>query len=479
LDADSPLLSGLPGDLQQLIAATPVTDKQLLELTLDWADLPSVHAEVAALLRVFLITWDPLEHAPVPVARTTGWATLNIEHSDVEPDDSRGELVVYLPVWAAADEAARTGSTFASVIATVAGNAVTTVAINHLLAAVPGAGQVQVERQDLTAAPSEGLPPGTPQIRAVSPGWQDIGLGAITDIVQHAFGPVDLDRSAVELAPARSPRPGCPACAGHRFGFPGELADSRDQMCLPHRDQAQKVIRARLARANASNPDGWAALGEATIRRELPHLPNGLATKLAPAADRVPRVDQPDELAERARLVVEAANWFPARLQEFVIALGEDPELATVVPDWVVSLILDLGRAGLGEQAARVGDALTSVDPQRQAFYADAVAVALARAGMADQARARVAENLALWPDDVWVRVHAGDALAALDDLDAATAHFEAARDLASSLRDTDARFIVERRLRDALRAAGGSPPPPVQQRHQPRRHPPRRKRKR
>lgn len=478
LAVDSPLLSGLPQDLQQLLAVTPVTDKKLLELALDWVGLPSVHAEVAALLRMFLITWDPLEHAPVPVARSTGWATLNIEHSDIDANDSRGELVVYLPVWAAADEALARGGTLASVITTVAGNAVTTVAVNHLLAAVPSAVPVSLERQDLMTTAPEGQPLGTPQIRAVSPGWQEIGLGAITDIVQHAFGPVDLDRSAVELPPAPHPRTGCPACAGRRFAFPADLADSSDQMCTPHRGQAQNVIRTRLARANASNPDGWAALGQATIRRELPHLPNGLAAKLAPAAD-APMIDEPGELAERARLVVQAASWFPNRLAGFVMALGEEPDVATALPEWMLSLILTLGRAGLGEHAARVGDALAAVDPERDAFYAANVAVALADAGMADQARARVEQNLTLWPHDVWVRVHAGDALATLGDLDAATAHFQAARDLAASLRDTDARFVIERRQRDLLKAAGDSPPPPPRQRQQPRRQSPRRKRKR
>jgi hypothetical protein len=472
VDADSPLLSGLPDDLQQLIVAAPVTDKKLLELVLEWTDLPPAHARTVALLRVFLITWDPLEYVPVPVARSTSWATLNV-------DDSGAELVVYLPVWVVVDEAARHGGTIASVIATVAGNAVTTVAMNQLLAAVPGTPQVRLERQDLTATSAEGPLHGTPRIRLDSPGWQDIGLGAITDIVQHAFGPVDLDRSGVELAPTPAPSTGCPACTGRRFGFPGELAESQDQMCRPHQGQAQKVIRTRLARANASNPDGWAALGDATIRRELPHLPNGLAAKLAPARDGGPGVEQPGELAERARLVTEAAGWFPARLRDFTIALGEEPELAGVLPEWMVTLILNLGRAGLGAEATVLGDALAEVDPERRAFYDSDVAVALAEAGMADQARTRVEANLARWPDDVWVRTHAGDALAVLGDLDAATAHFEVALNLANDLHDADARSTVSRRLRETLRAAGGSPPPPAAQRRQPKRHPPRRKRRR
>jgi len=116
----------------------------------------------------------------------------------------------------------------------------------------------------------------------VSPQWEDIGLGAITDIVQHAFGPVDLDGSPVELRMADS-RPGCPACAGKRFHFPAELAEARDRMCPAYRAEAEAVITHRLGRAAASNPDGWRALGGASRRLEQPHLPNGLATKLAGA----------------------------------------------------------------------------------------------------------------------------------------------------------------------------------------------------
>ena len=68
-------------------------------------------------------------------------------------------------------------------------------------------------------------------IMAESAEWEDIGLGAITDFVQQAFGPVELDRSLVELTVTAAPRPGCPACAGSRFKFPADLADSRDRMC--------------------------------------------------------------------------------------------------------------------------------------------------------------------------------------------------------------------------------------------------------
>ncbi len=99
----------------------------------------------------------------------------------------------------------------------------------------------------------------------------------------HAFGPVDLDRSPVELSTAAQPHLGCPACAGRRLDFPADLDDARERMCPAHRKEAGAVIRTRLNRANARNPSGWAALTDASARLSLPHLPNGLATKLAGA----------------------------------------------------------------------------------------------------------------------------------------------------------------------------------------------------
>jgi hypothetical protein len=171
-------------------------------------------------------------------------------------------------------------------------------------------------------------------------------------------------------------------------------------MCTAHRREAETVINRRLARANASNADGWGALTDASLRLERPHLPNGLATKLAGADEAMYVIPEPDELAERAELVIQAAGWFAGRPDELAVALAQDPVLAGLLPDWLVNLVLDLGRAGLGAEAARVGDALAQVDPDRRAFFDADVAVALAEAGLAEQARDRIAMNLSRWPDD-------------------------------------------------------------------------------
>jgi hypothetical protein len=56
------------------------------------------------------------------------------------------------------------------------------------------------EVADHLSDPAAGSVLGAAEITALSVEREPIGLGAITDLVQHAFGPVDLDRSPVELA---------------------------------------------------------------------------------------------------------------------------------------------------------------------------------------------------------------------------------------------------------------------------------------
>ena len=75
------------------------------------------------------------------------------------------------------------------------------------------------------------------------------------------------------------------------------------------------------------------------------------------------------------------------------------------------------------------------------------IAVALARAGLADQAQAKIEENVTRWLDDCWIRIHAGDALLALGDPAGAATHYQAAVDLAEQDDDFEARSDAIRRL--------------------------------
>ena len=279
-------------------------------------------------------------------------------------------------------------------------------------------------------------------------------MGAITDLVQDAFGPVDLDRSPVELGVAPRRAPGCPACRGRRFGFPADLVDAARAMCRPHRQAASKVSDERLGRADASNPEGWSAIGRACARLSLPHLPNGLATRLAGAEGAMFVVPEPGELASRAGAVVEAAESFPGRPGDLAVALGAE-EGETWLPDWLRSLVLDLGRAGLGAEAVAVAEALARVDPVNEDDYSGDAAIALATAGDAAGARARIGANLARWPRDLWAHVAAGEALQALGDTDGAEAHFRKALDLADDLDDFEASSTVAEHLTELGRPPG------------------------
>jgi hypothetical protein len=283
------LLSGLPDDLARLVADPPVTEKKLLELGATWTGIAASQARMAEALRLFLVTWDPLERA---APRPSGFATVNGGSSDLE-------LVVYVPIWSAVELASSADGTIAAALGALAGSAVVTAAA-HEPAVLAGRYPDLVVRgaaPDLLDDRAAGASLGAAQWRLGSPGWEDIGLGAITDVVQQAYGPVDLDRSPVELSAGSEP--GCPACASQRFGFPADLAEAQEEMCSAHRGEAGRVIAARLERAEASNPDGWGALADASGRLSLPHLPGGLATELAGAEMAMYETPAPNELAVR------------------------------------------------------------------------------------------------------------------------------------------------------------------------------------
>lgn len=449
----------------RLLAAPPVTEKKLLELSLTWPGLRGGRARMAEALRTFVITWDPLE---TRVPRPDGFADVNVGSLGLE-------IAVYLPCWRLAELAAAKNQTIADVIGALTGSAVVTAA-EHAEDVLGGryTNLVAAGRApDLLANPAAGTALGVPRIQADPQCWDDIGLSAMTDIAEHAFGQVDLDRSRVELAvlPRRQPR--CPACAGQRFGFIADLGEAQESMCPAHRAEAGAVTRRRLARADRSNPAGWAALVNATIRGQLPHLPNGLATKLAGTEQAMYVQPERDELAERARLVVEAARWFPGNARDLGIALGEDPDLAPGFPDWLANLVADLGRAGLPDDAIAVGNALARVDPGAVSVIESDVAEALAHAGRADEARARTELSLTRWPDDLTVRMRAGECLAILGDLDGATAQFEAALDLADAVGDFEARADAAGELRRierrrARESGTGRPAAGGQRRRQP-----------
>lgn len=139
------------------------------------------------------------------------------------------ELVVYVPVWSVAERATEQETTAPLVLSAVAGSAVLVAAAREQV--VSEGGYPRLVRQGsvpaLLSESGAGSALGPTELRLVSSGWEPIGLGAIVDVVQDAFGPVELDRSPVELSGATGGGGDCPACRGQRFGFPAGLEWSR------------------------------------------------------------------------------------------------------------------------------------------------------------------------------------------------------------------------------------------------------------
>jgi hypothetical protein len=440
-------LAGLPPALVDVLTSTPVEDKVLVELAVGWAGLGEAEARMAEALRVFLVTWDPLEHqASRPVAAAT-----------VNPGPPGLEIVLYVPLWNVMGPVTERGASVAEVVGELAGSAVV-VAARHEEAVTNGSYPSLLASRGavplLLSEPAAGAGLGTPELSLVSEGWEPIGLGAITDVVQEALGPVELDRSPVELAVMAEAVAPCPACGGARFGFPGELGESTPTMCQAHRVDAEAVSDQRFERAQASNPDGWAAILDACRRLELAHLPNGLATRLVGAEEGLFEAREPEELAAWTWTVVEAAGWFPGRPEELAVALGGEEDMPWL-PEWLANLVYDLGHAGLGAEAVQVGDALVRVDPDNESTYAADVAYALAHAGDETGARSRVQDSLVRWPGELWVRIHAGDTLEVLGDADGAAAHLLVALEMADEDDDFEARSDIYERLARLGRAPG------------------------
>jgi SEC-C motif len=242
----------------ELLAAPPKDEYSLLEFVLDWDALDGAEAQLAAAVRLFVITRDPLDWL---TNRGSTWATANADGDTLE-----------LPVYITRDEVQRRMEASGGNLETTLGN----VGETALAAAIQCQGTIFAGAYpDLafrgTVPRLLDQPAGLASHRAPSTSmrsgcWEPIGLGVIQDLVQDAFGPVDYDRSAVGLRPLEAAHRGCPACAGRRFGFPGELAEAMAAMCDEHRSEASSVTVSRIGRARMSNRVGWRALGKGSAR---------------------------------------------------------------------------------------------------------------------------------------------------------------------------------------------------------------------
>jgi thioredoxin-like negative regulator of GroEL len=122
-----------------------------------------------------------------------------------------------------------------------------------------------------------------------------------------------------------------------------------------------------------------------------------------------------------------------------------------------------------------LSEALAHVDPARRAFFGGQAALALAEAGLADDARVKIGEHVERWPDDVQTRILAGDALVLLGDAEAALAQYQAVLPLAQWAKD----YRATRELSEKIfRLTHSGSAQPTVQRRQPRSKPSRSQRK-
>jgi len=246
-------------DPAELITGAPDDEFAILELRLDWPPDLEIYPQHRQLwLRLFVITGDVLAWI---ADRGDAWAGVTV-------DDQVLEVDVYVNRPAVLRGMEEHGGDVAAAITPYAATAMQAALDNEELLvcgeyydSVVG-GRTPRLLDDL--AGDHGAF-GRPSVMCRR-GWGPIGFGALMDLVEEAFGPIDLDRSVVALGPADPPTEGCPACMGLTFGFPSDLEEARKGFCAPHAAQAREVNQARIARALESNPAGWRAVDKAAMR---------------------------------------------------------------------------------------------------------------------------------------------------------------------------------------------------------------------
>lgn len=247
-------------DAAELLAAPPRKEPDegeagyeyaLLELSLTFPQLDVAPERLALWLRLFVITQDPLSWI---ANRGHAWAALN-------SDGRVLEVGVYLDLEELERARAAAGGDLATALGRYGETAMKAVFAHEQ--ALVGGGRVPRLLEDIDGYACSW---GVPAVHVRSHGWEQIGLGALQDLVHDAFGNVDLDRSAVALAPVEPPADECPACEGESFAFPSGLEQAEPHLCAPHAAAAAALRIERLARARASNPAGWRAIDKAVAR---------------------------------------------------------------------------------------------------------------------------------------------------------------------------------------------------------------------
>jgi hypothetical protein len=246
-------------DPAALMAAAPDDEFALVEVRLDWPHDLEIYPKHRQLwLRLFVVTGDVLAWIP---GRGEAWTGVTV-------DDEVLEVDVYVALPAVLRAMEEHGGDVEAAIAPYAASAMQAALANEELL-ISGdyyaraiAGEVPRLLDDLDGDHGAF---GRPSIQ-VRRSWAPIGFGALLDLVEEAFGRVDLDRTPVALDPVDPPADDCPACKGLTFGFPTDLEEARKGMCAAHDARARAINQARIAHAREFNPAGWRAIDKAAMR---------------------------------------------------------------------------------------------------------------------------------------------------------------------------------------------------------------------
>ncbi|MDP2710377.1 MAG: SEC-C domain-containing protein [Solirubrobacteraceae bacterium] len=246
-------------DPAALIEGAPDDEFALIELRLDWPPTLEVYPRHKQLwLRCFVITQDPLGWIP---DRGDAWTAVTV-------DDEVLEVDLYLTLDAVRSALEETEGDLAAAVGRYAGT-VMAAALEREEELLDGDYPRRAARGEtprlLSDLEGDHGSFGTPALQAKRD-WSPVGLGALTDLVQHAFGAVDLDRSNVSLDPVEPVDEDCPACKGQVFGYPSSLEQAKETLCAPHQTAARIVNTERIAVARASNFAGWRAIDKAVMR---------------------------------------------------------------------------------------------------------------------------------------------------------------------------------------------------------------------
>ena len=242
-----------------LLEAAPEDEFALVELRLDWPpDLDIYPQHMQLWLRCFVITADPLGWIP---DRGDAWTAVTVEDDVLEVD-------LYLTVAAVRAAIEEHDGDMPAAIGRYAGT-VMAAALEREEELIGGdyprlAARGETPRLLAGLEGDQGAF-GRPAIQARR-SWSPVGLGALTDLVQHAFGAVALDRSHVVLDPVEPVAEDCPACKGQAFGYPSSLEEAKESLCALHQAAARIVNTERIANARQSNPAGWRAIDKAVMR---------------------------------------------------------------------------------------------------------------------------------------------------------------------------------------------------------------------